>query len=114
MVRRLCCLAVVLILCAPAGFAQVLCPTSVTAGQPTGPDGGNYTTGSNIPFTWTASSVSGVTYDVLVGPNVNSLTVACANQTGTNCSAVINTAGSYTWALKTKKTSCSDIVTGFK
>src|SRR5947207_8521552 len=114
MVRRLCCLAAVLILFAPAAFPQVPCPTSATAGQPTGPDGGNFNTGSNIPFTWTASTVSGVTYDVLVGPNVNSLTVVCANQTGTNCSATINTAGSYIWVLKTKKTSCSDIANGPK
>jgi len=113
MVRRLCAFAVVLILCVPL-YAQVQCPGSGTAAQPTGPDGGNYATGSNIPFTWTAATVSGVTYDVVVGPNVNSLTVACSNQTGTNCSATINTAGQYTWAVKTKKTSCADVVTTFK
>src|SRR5947199_4771753 len=113
MVRRLCGFAVVLILCVPL-YAQVQCPGSGTAAQPTGPDGGNFATGSNIPFTWTAATLSPVTYDILVGPNVNSLTVACSNQTGTNCSAAINTAGQYTWAVKTKKSSCSDFISTFK
>jgi hypothetical protein len=107
MLRRLCCLVVFLI-AAPALFGQ--CPANADAAQPTAPDGANFALGANVPFTWTASNVSGVSYEVIVGLNINSTTAVCSNQTGTSCSVVFNNAGQYSWTVKTKKNSCSDVV----
>ena len=79
MVRRLCGLAVVFILCAPAIFAQ--CPTNAEAAAPAAPSDTNFAVGSNVQFTWAPSPVSGVSYDVVAWQNINSPTVVCANQT---------------------------------
>src|SRR4051794_9101209 len=105
--RRLCGFAVVLILCAPAVLAQ--CPTNADSAAPVSPSDVNFAAGSNVQFTWTPSNVSGVTYDVIIGPNITSTTIACANQTGTSCSATINTAGQFFWGVKTKKNACAEI-----
>src|SRR6185369_10073112 len=112
MVRRLCGLAVVFILCAPAIFAQ--CPTNAEAAAPAAPSDTNFAVGSNVQFTWAPSPVSGVSYDVVAWQNINSPTVVCANQAGSSCSAVFNTAGQWSWAIKTKKPTCNDVGSGAK
>src|SRR3954447_3760998 len=112
MVRRLCLFAAVLILIAPAAFPQ--CPGSGDAALPQSPSDQNFNVGANVPFTWSASPVAGVTYDIFAWQNINSPQTVCANQTGTNCTSSFNTAGQWNWAVKTKKTSCSDVASGAK
>ena len=113
MVHRLCVLAVVLCFAAPALFAQ--CPTNANAAQPIGPDGTNYDPGAAITFTWNASTVSGVTYDVVAWQNINSPTTICSNQTSTSCSTnSLTAAGQWSWAIKTKKNACPDQASGAK
>src|ERR1041385_6262673 len=114
MARRLCSFAAVLILFTGAAFAQVQCPGSSDAALPQSPVDQNFTLGANVPFSWSASPVSGVSYDIFAWQNINSPVQICSNQTGTNCSASFNTAGQWNWAVKTKKTSCNDVVSGAK
>src|SRR5206468_1721832 len=114
MVRRLCCLAILFLICAPGMFAQVQCPSNANAGQPTSPDGANFPVDSNVTFTWAASTVSSVTYDIVAWQNINSPQTVCANQTSTTCTFTFTATGQWSWAVKTKKATCTDIPSGAK
>jgi len=113
MVRRLwsCCVLILIVL-APRALAQ--CPTNAEAAAPGAPSDANFAVGANVQFTWAPSNVSGVTYDVFAWQNINNPQLICSNQTGSSCTAVFNTAGQWSWAIKTKKNACPDVASGAK
>src|SRR5581483_497121 len=88
--------------------AQTQCPSNLTAAQPSSPSGTNFAPGDNVTFTWTASSVSGVTYDVVAWQTIANPITVCADTTATACTGQFTPSGQWNWVVKTKKISCTD------
>jgi hypothetical protein len=86
------------------------CPSQADSAAPTSPIGVNFPVGSNITFKWSTANTTGVvSYEVdVLAPSSQSSTVACTGTaTETSCTAQFTTTGTYTWAVKTRTSTCT-------